>query len=291
MKTIKNNTQANKNIFVLPTDKESNFFKDDFGYYFSFENIQRSNFINLNIYITSDEEIKDGDLYLDTYNNQIIKANKFSDHKHYVGSVKKIILTTDQDLIKDGIQAIYNDFLEWFVKNPSCDFVIISKGYFKNNYEQSYKIIIPKEDPLSFEEFKEMGSEEFLEIFYKVAVIYSGDSDYENYFYANCRYWEGKLKEELERGIEINHVGKQETLREKFLPFVYFNKGSFNVSQQKEKELNAKECEKITNEFAIGFVEWLRENYYDTGTNWHKEPDEDYTTEELIEIYKKENGL
>jgi hypothetical protein len=30
---------------------------------------------------------------------------------------KKIILTTDLDLIKDGVQSIDNEFLEWFVKN------------------------------------------------------------------------------------------------------------------------------------------------------------------------------
>jgi hypothetical protein len=35
--------------------------------------------------------------------------------------VCKIILTTDQDLIKDGVQAIDDEFLEWFVKNPSCE--------------------------------------------------------------------------------------------------------------------------------------------------------------------------
>ena len=40
---------------------------------------------------------------------------------------KKIILTTDQDLIKDGVQAIDDDFLEWFVKNPSCEVVDVLK--------------------------------------------------------------------------------------------------------------------------------------------------------------------
>jgi hypothetical protein len=31
--------------------------------------------------------------------------------------LQKIILTTDLDLIKDGVQSIDNEFLEWFVKN------------------------------------------------------------------------------------------------------------------------------------------------------------------------------
>jgi hypothetical protein len=64
---------------------------------------------------------------------------------------KKIILTTDQDLIKDGVQAIDDEFLQWFVKNPSCEFIdtkLIQSSPLKGfiyNYE--YKIIIPKEEP------------------------------------------------------------------------------------------------------------------------------------------------
>ena len=72
----------------------------------------------MNIYITSDEEIKVSDYIL--YNNEVYKW-----HDNIQKSAKKIILTTDQDLIKDGVQAIDDEFLEWFVKNPSCEFVKI----------------------------------------------------------------------------------------------------------------------------------------------------------------------
>lgn len=34
---------------------------------------------------------------------------------------KKIILTTDPQLIEQGIQAIDDEFLEWFIKNPNCE--------------------------------------------------------------------------------------------------------------------------------------------------------------------------
>jgi hypothetical protein len=70
----------------------------------------------------------------------------------------KIILTTDQDLIKDGVQAIDDEFLEWFVKNPSCEEIKVNKIY--NDYGETdifdlvctphsfkYKITIPKEEP------------------------------------------------------------------------------------------------------------------------------------------------
>ena len=61
---------------------------------------------------------------------------------------KEILLSTDTELQKDGIQAIDDAFLEWFVKNPSCESVEVCKNpfYEESNYEY-YKIIIPKEEP------------------------------------------------------------------------------------------------------------------------------------------------
>jgi hypothetical protein len=143
-----------KNIHVVPTDKPSRFFKDDLGYYFSFETLQRSNFINQNIYITSDEEIKEGDWYLIEFNG--LKITQCTSTEELISiegrnDCKKIILTTDQDLIKDGVQAIDDEFLEWFVKNPSCEYVEVKKGFADGtawgyNF-LDYKIIIPKEEP------------------------------------------------------------------------------------------------------------------------------------------------
>lgn len=43
--------------------------------------------------------------------------------------LKKIILTTDQDLIADGVQAIDNEFLEWFVENSTCEFVEVEETF------------------------------------------------------------------------------------------------------------------------------------------------------------------
>ncbi len=75
----------------------------------------------LHIYITSDEEIKEGDWFYNPKFNEIgINYNP--------DSCKKIILTTDQDLINDGVQSIDDEFLKWFIKNPSCEFVEIGEG-------------------------------------------------------------------------------------------------------------------------------------------------------------------
>ena len=97
------------------------------------------------LYITSNEEIKEGDWYLDTTVNVIFKNDKlFLNGTGY----KKIILTTDQDLIADGVQAIDDEFLEWFVKNPSCEEVKVMKDtFFESVNYHFYKIIIPQEKP------------------------------------------------------------------------------------------------------------------------------------------------
>ncbi len=68
------------------------------------------------IYITSDEEIKEGDWCLSKLNEVVRFGKKFT-----VSLYKKIILTTDPDLIKDGVQPIDDEFLEWFVKNSTCE--------------------------------------------------------------------------------------------------------------------------------------------------------------------------
>ncbi len=86
--------------------------------------------INNNIYITSDEEIKVGDCYLTFTNKEVMgQPRKCEDANWNFSFCKKIILTTDQDLIKDGVQAIDDEFLKWFVKNPSCEWVDVKRNY------------------------------------------------------------------------------------------------------------------------------------------------------------------
>jgi hypothetical protein len=150
-----------KNIHLLPTDKPSKLQKNKHNKLFLSEEIKSySDSTNQNIYITSDEEIKEGDwCFLDQPlengfpNHQEVFQNKDdSDYLNMVNHlVKKIILTTDQELIKDGVQAIDDEFLEWFVKNPSCESVktYLAKVLQSGNptfYKDVYKIIIPKEE-------------------------------------------------------------------------------------------------------------------------------------------------
>jgi hypothetical protein len=108
----------------------------------------------INIYITSDEEIKEGNSIFETDTNTINIAGK-----DYVKNEFdfKIILTTDQDLIADGVQAIDNDFLEWFVKNPTREFVMTLpdvrglRDIFQPTGKDLYKIIIPQDESYRLE--------------------------------------------------------------------------------------------------------------------------------------------
>ena len=108
--------------------------------------------IEKQLYITNDENIKEGDLAMSNYGELIKISYKGSKVKENVNEYcKKIILTTDQDLIKDGVQDIDDEFLEWFVKNPSCEFVKVEVDLSKHNGEfqtkYGYKIIISKKEP------------------------------------------------------------------------------------------------------------------------------------------------
>jgi hypothetical protein len=137
-----------KNIYLIPTDKPSRL-------------IIYSTLLNefrlLNdpiedwkhkrhIYITNNEEIKVGDyVYCNREGFKSVlkqKVNPMGVNNDPL--MKKIILTTDVDLINDGVQVIDDEFLEWFVENPSCESVEVKELLSNNgNAFYGYKIIIP----------------------------------------------------------------------------------------------------------------------------------------------------
>jgi hypothetical protein len=158
-----------KNLHIIPTEKPSRIGLHTTGIYnLACELYENSpNFSNRNIYITSDEKPKKGDWVLNLKSNGVYPIFFLNE---VVGYEKKIILTTDQDLIKDGVQSIDDTFLEWFVKNPTCEFV---KTEDANELLRAvaggvkfYKIIIPQEETTPV--WKQIiescgGEEEFME--------------------------------------------------------------------------------------------------------------------------------
>jgi hypothetical protein len=157
-----------KNIHLLPTDKGQRITKTNKGT-FLFCSVVAKDFIEtrkdysgFHLYITSDEEIKDGDWFLFPLFKKGCKIKQYDSEKHFAQEpcislanlkAKKIILTTDQSL--EGIQVIDDKFLEWFVKNPSCESVEVKDWYKEylsccRSKEECYcnkkRIIIPSDE-------------------------------------------------------------------------------------------------------------------------------------------------
>ena len=133
--------------------------------------------IGKELFITSDEEInKDTKICwcIDISCNKLVLCQGVLPSYHYK-HYKKIIMTTDKSINvlcgcgkncgakESGVQPIPDEFLEWFVKNPSCEEVEVENKYYYNgsNNEIPYhislenlgawgygkrKIIIPKEE-------------------------------------------------------------------------------------------------------------------------------------------------
>jgi len=177
-----------KNIHVLPTEKPSELYINMQGI------LSKSNSLLLrlksrHIYITNTEEIKEGDWFTDD-NNSLKRSYKLS-HVQFANP-KKIILTTDDLLIKDGVQAIDDDFLEWFVKNPSYESVEV---YTNSDYEMLYKVgankykrIIPKE-----EQYNKLYSEEDMKRAFHVG-FNVGYNDEESPSYLTFEEWFEQFK-------------------------------------------------------------------------------------------------
>lgn len=168
-----------KNIFVLPSDKPSRLAYDfDEKCYYLQDNVvffEHQDLIeNRNIYITNSEEIKEGDYGIGHATGLFGVGEKDYLFKHdgskkgRINSIcvgaKKIVLCTDPELIKNGVQAIDDDFLEFFVKNPSCEFVEVDRVDFDVDmglgeecieYNHYYKPIIPQPKQETIDEVAE----------------------------------------------------------------------------------------------------------------------------------------
>jgi len=148
-----------KNLHLISTDKYSPlaYSTNGGGHLFKSEHYSPMKEMGdsyKNIYITSDEEIKVGDwVYCNIEGFEPVlkqKVNPMEVNNNLL--MKKIIVTTDQSL--DGIQSIDDEFLEWFVKNSSCEEVqVVTDRVFRfdefhqREFFNRHKIIIPKEEP------------------------------------------------------------------------------------------------------------------------------------------------
>jgi hypothetical protein len=197
-----------KNIHSLSTDKPGKLLSIEdrltivHSEFFSNQYIKLHGYQSKSMYITSEEEIKEGDYYI--HGNRLHKhiGKKCLDilsNKEYPISrmindsvFKKIILTTDLEIQKDGVQPIDDKFLEWFVKNPTCEEV-----------EVKHKDIIQ----------------------YGNMTMYNHNGDGSHYFCTNCAAETSRSKEELLKfGVEYYKIiipkGELELLYEQIIDVV-----------------------------------------------------------------------
>jgi hypothetical protein len=151
--------------------------------------------LNQQIYITTDEEIKEGDYFLYDETTIRYKTNGTEYHggnlchisgirRYPISESKKIILTTNPLL--GGVQAIDDEFLEWFSKNPSREFVPIittivsnSPTYNTNIGFESWRKEEPKQDKRMYSE------EEVIALLIKMnswPTIFEGKEDITDWF-------------------------------------------------------------------------------------------------------------
>lgn len=123
-----------KNIYLLPTDQQSRIHKNDKGELVLCDLYFGKNTINgHHLYITYNEYIERGDKgWLLEDSSNVVNVTEF-DCTNGLGGIyptdRKIVLTTDPILIKDGVQEVDEDFLKTYVKNPVCTFVDINKEF------------------------------------------------------------------------------------------------------------------------------------------------------------------
>lgn len=107
-----------KNLWVIPTPNPSRLFidEDDTKLRLYKEPMVSVYATNQNIYITSDKEIKDGTWVIHKRTGKFMflaftRSESYNKNKDLKEEFSKIILSTDQDLINDGIEQISEDTL------------------------------------------------------------------------------------------------------------------------------------------------------------------------------------
>ena len=207
-----------KNIHLIPTDKPSRLYtlNSSKKLYYTNNNLNQIKFtVNQNIYITSDEEITGFENYIWVYNNGRVWLWQNTMALRSDNKPRKIILTTDGDLIKNGVQAIDDEFLEWFVKNPSCQY----GGYKNIDWD---KIITQKEEP------KQETLEEASERIYPTTIDSFTDngfdlSERERLIFINGAEWQAERmysKEDMEYAFKSSSLTNVLDVYESFEEFI-----------------------------------------------------------------------
>jgi hypothetical protein len=274
-----------KNIHILPTVNYSplahstNKYGDYFFLSRYYSPMKEMGDSYQHIYITSSEEIKEGDYGII---GEVI-MNYSQMHKMWnMPQGKKIILTTDQDLIKDGVQAIDDEFLEWFVKNPSCEEVEVRYEVLKpfQSIDKGYILRLPDTDVL--EEPKQ--------------VCENCKQTISKYGCACGKQKEEPNQETLEE-VECNNCGYLMSLTEDESVYVCYNSECTSCYEEYEEEPKQETLEEAAcktlgydyNDWVSLFSKDKSTVIYSEVTNWCKgakwQQERSYSEEDLKDVY------
>lgn len=92
--------------------------------------IDNPNWIGQHLYILSDDEIKEGDwmFCIDKSSHWFNNLIKYTGGIAHKDSWKKVIATTNPDLIKEGIASIDDEFIKEYVNNPIEEILVEYEG-------------------------------------------------------------------------------------------------------------------------------------------------------------------
>jgi hypothetical protein len=227
-----------------------------------------------NIYITSNESAKHAEWCF--YEKDKECPVKFQRGEYL--NAKKIILTTDPKLIADGVQAIDEEFLEWFVKNSSCEYVEVRKTWeflgddYRRGGERTlvYKIIIPNEKPLL-----DKAGEKFLESTdMTISVVRPKPG---NFYEDLVKYFETtpreKVLEDWNKSAHLNNVG----------PTV----DEFLENTNKQQETLEEDLKfPIIIENGLDYLN-LTTKIFNNGAKWQQEQDKNkYSEEDILDAWE-----
>ena len=143
-----------------------------------------------------------------------------------VAKGNKVILTTNKLLIKDGVQAIDEEFLKWVVKNPSCDFIRTLKVPYFDESSHSYLLAIPKEE--SKQELSLKINDEFLDTTSK-EILYTLMEEFDNLVTENSS------EETLEEAAE-KYTNKKGDIPTTKLEDAIFKQGFIDGAKWQQKQ-------------------------------------------------------
>lgn len=319
-----------KNIYLLPTKNKSNLYQGNLGQPLTAIHASANLRKPLGLYITSGKKAEKGDYAVATEGIWINSVTKITGQP--VADVwKKIILTNDQKLIKGGVQAIDDDFIEWFIENESCEFVEYRENYNRGNGKYYYNAIIPKEELKKLTRIllnvsdSVKKQEDYLFTTTDGVEIYIGDK----YYYItqdnkNCfenNYALKKYVRENDITFSTRQKGNDylktikpnnQTMQEASMDYLCkvtdckrtteyadedFREGYIFREQQEinmaQGYLNAnlENFEKMKTLFDIKDVEIIAEHFYYKGIKKVKNPQVKFSFDEFIRTFKKNNNL